>query len=56
MEALGGEDDEMEAPDEDADMAVEASAFEDFARAAGFKSSPAAYSAFKQAVRACVKR
>lgn len=59
MEALGmSPDDEMaegEAPDEDADAAVSLSAFEDFARAAGFKSSPKAYAAFKEAVHACMK-
>ena len=53
------EPDEDEAggpPDEDADDAVEASAFDDFAKAAGFKSTPDAYAAFKEAVRACMKR
>lgn len=59
MVALGGDDEEeaeeTEAPDEDADAAVAASAFEDFAKAAGFKSSPAAYAAFKEAVHACMK-
>ena len=57
MEALGmGPDEEMaEGEDEDADAAVSLSAFEDFAKAAGFKSSPAAYAAFKEAVHACMK-
>jgi hypothetical protein len=50
------DDEEGGPPDEDADDAVEASAFDDFARAAGFKNSPAAYAAFKEAVRACMKR
>jgi len=29
---------------------------DDFAAAAGFKSTPKAYAAFKEAVRACMKR
>lgn len=57
MDDMEPDDDEMGGPpDEDADDAVEASAFDDFARAAGFKASPAAYAAFKEAVRACMKR
>lgn len=48
-------DEEGGPPDEDADDAVEASAFDDFAAAAGFKSTPKAYAAFKEAVRACMK-
>lgn len=58
LDALGADDDEdaAEEPDEDADDAVEASAFDDFAAAAGFKSTPKAYAAFKEAVRACMKR
>lgn len=61
--ALGLGDDEAEAEpmeaepaeDEDVKGAVAASAFQDFADAAGFKNTPAAYAAFKEAVHACMK-
>ena len=44
-----------EEEDEDVQGAVEASAFADFAKAAGFKNTPEAYAAFKDAVKACLK-
>lgn len=57
MVALGGDDDmDMKSePDSDADDAVAQSAFDDFARAAGFKPSPKAYSALKELIDACMK-
>lgn len=58
MEALGEEPDNpgpAEEEDEDANNAAAASAFDDFAKAAGFKGSSAAYRAFKEAVHACMK-
>lgn len=56
LAALGEEpDEEAEAPDEDGDAAAAASAFDDFARAAGIKNTPATYAAFKDAVHACMK-
>lgn len=57
LEALGAEpEEEAEMPDEDGDEAAAASAFDDFAKAAGFKASPAAYAAFKEAVSACMMK
>ena len=44
----GGDDSE----DGDADEAVAESAYEEFARLAGFKPSPETFAAFKEAVRA----
>lgn len=55
MTALGGPDEAKEPEDEDANAAVSQSAFDDFAKAAGFKASPGAYAAFKEAVHACMK-
>lgn len=55
MDALGGDDDNDTEPDEDGDDAAAASAFDDFAKAAGFKPSPAAYSALKELIRYCMK-
>lgn len=57
MVALGGagDDEGAEGEDEDANAAVSQSAFDDFAKAAGFKASPGAYAAFKEAVHACMK-
>jgi hypothetical protein len=58
MEALGvgGEEDEEmlegEAPDEDANDAVAMSAYQDFARAAGFQPKPATFEALKSLIRA----
>jgi len=52
LEAEPEEGDDMEAPDEDADDAVAMSAYEDFARLAGFKAAPATFQAFKELVRA----
>jgi len=55
MEALGDEPDDME-PDDDGDDVEEQSAWEDFARAAGIKPSPAAYSALKELIRICSRK
>ena len=52
LEALGGEDMAEEA-DEDAETAQFDSAFNDFASAAGFKSTPEAKAAFKELVSYC---
>jgi hypothetical protein len=46
----GGE--EAESEDEDAGEAVAQSAYEDFARLAGFKPSAETFAAFREAVRA----
>lgn len=43
---------ESESEDEDAGEAVAMSAYEDFARLAGFKPSPETFAAFAEAVRA----
>jgi len=59
MEALGAEPDEDEAggpDDEDADDAAEMSAWQDFAKAAGIKPSPAAYDALKELIRICSRK
>ena len=52
--ALSKSDDEYggESEDEDAGEAVAMSAYEDFARLAGFKPSPETFAAFAEAVRA----
>ena len=42
----------MEDEDEDADAAIAMSAYEDFARLAGFKPTPATFAAFREAVKA----
>ena len=52
LAALDAEPMEAEAPDEDADAAVAMSAYEDFARLAGFKPTPATFAAFREAVKA----
>ena len=55
MIALEAEPDEDEAggpPDEDADDAVAMSAYEDFAKLAGFKPTPETFNAFREAVKA----
>lgn len=59
MDALAAEPDADEKggpPDEDADDAAEMSAWEDFAKAAGIKASPAAYDALKELIRICSKK
>lgn len=43
-------------PDEDADDAAEMSAWEDFARAAGIKATPEAYSALKELISICSRK
>jgi hypothetical protein len=55
LEALGDEPDDSE-PDDDGDDAEEQSAWEDFARAAGIKPSPAAYSALKELIQICSRK
>lgn len=54
MEALGDEPDDTE-PDDDGDDAEAQSAFEDFAKAAGIKAGPGAYSALKELIKLCMK-
>lgn len=49
------EDDEAEMPDEDGDQAAAMSAYEDFARLAGFKASPQTFAALKEVVRLITK-
>lgn len=51
LEALGGDDDEAMPDDEDGDQAAAMSAYEDFARLAGFKASPETFAAFKELVQ-----
>jgi len=54
---LEPDDDEMGGPpDEDADDAAEMSAWEDFAKAAGIKATPAAYDALKELIRICSRK
>lgn len=56
MEALGEEPEEAaEESDEDANAAAARSAFDDFAKAAGIKASPGAYSALKEMIKLCMK-
>jgi len=50
------EDEKGGPPDEDADDAAEMSAWEDFARAAGIKATPAAYDALKELIRICSRK
>lgn len=49
------DDAEAEGTPKDADDPVAMSAFEDFAKAAGIKATPAAYSALKELIHACMK-
>jgi hypothetical protein len=54
MDALDAEPDEDEAggpPDEDADDAAAMSAYEDFARLAGFKPDPKTFAALKELIQ-----
>lgn len=60
MDALG--DDEGDEPgegtpeEESEDEAEEMSAWHDFAKAAGIKATPAAYSALKDLIRICARK
>jgi hypothetical protein len=59
LEALVAEPDADEAggpSDADSDDPEEMSAWEDFARAAGIKPSPAAYDALKELIRICSRK
>ena len=58
LEALGEPDaDEEGGPtDADSDDPEEMTAWEDFARAAGIKPSPAAYDALKELIRICSRK
>lgn len=49
------DEEETEAPDEDGDQAAAMSAYEDFARLAGFKASPQTFAALKEVVRLIAK-